>query len=80
MTSSPSDPWAGVRPGDPDPTQRDVTHDCPFMWCDAADLHPDQEGQPVPWQCTRAVGHRGQHIAAAVGSHVAAVHPAAVAR
>lgn len=73
------DPLNAVQPGDVDP-EPDAPHDCGVVWVDAHDLLAAHDGPVVPWRCTRPAGHPGQHIAAAIGSHVAAVTPPAPSR
>lgn len=67
----PEDALDAIRPGDPAPTPL-TERDCPFRWFD----HHDNPWRDSPWQCSRHLGHPGQHIATSAHTdHVAAVHP-----
>jgi hypothetical protein len=63
-----------VAVGDPDPTAdprgtADGSGKCGFKWTDEC-----SRTLILPWSCTRALGHQGQHLAG-TGEWVAALHP-----
>jgi hypothetical protein len=63
-----------VTVGDPDPTAdpggtADGSGKCGFKWTDQC-----SRTLILPWSCTRALGHQGQHLAG-TGEGVAALHP-----